>query len=419
MRGPFQARPTPANDCAELICVRADRAAKPTIIGVTEGILELAMSAAPDNQARLSILVWDLPTRTFHWAFAVSFFAALFTGEFDRLRDVHVAFGYIALGLIVFRVAWGFGGTRYARFASFAFPARSVIRYTRELFGGNAHRHIGHNPPGGWAIFLMLALGFVICVTGIVVLGAEEQQGILRGIAERPAGELLKALHELLAWLMFALVLTHLAGVAIESRAHHENLVSAMLTGRKLAREADGIIASHRIIPLVMALAMLITAAWFLRWRVMEVTGVHQLPFVGRALPDNTTWRTVCGTCHVPYHPTLLPARSWNAVFDRLHDHFGLDLAVDATTARGIREFMVTHSAETGTTEAAYRINRSIPPDEAPRRITETGYWLEKHRDIDDSSWNHPKVGRKSNCAGCHLDAHEGTYEDAAMRLPR
>ena len=370
------------------------------------------------TQMRAPVLVWDLPTRTFHWALATSFFTALFTAEFDRLRDVHVAFGYIALGLIVFRIVWGFAGTRYARFSSFAFPVRAAIGYTQALFRGKAPRHIGHNPPGSWAIYAMLALGLVICVSGVIVLGAEEQQGILRGVAERPLGEAIKALHESLSWAMFALVLAHLAGVIVESLAHRENLAAAMLSGRKLARKSDGIEGSQRIVAVIIIIAAVVSAAWFLRWRVMEITGVHQLPFVGRSLPDNATWRKVCGTCHVPYHPTLLPARSWNAILDRVHDHNGMDLGIDAKTASEIREFLVTHSAETGTTEAAYRINRSIPLHDTPRRITDTGYWLEKHRDIEEAYWSDAKVGSKSNCAGCHLDAREGTYEDAAMRLP-
>jgi cytochrome b len=377
------------------------------------------MIAPPPGDRTVRVLVWDLPTRTFHWSLAISFFTALATSDFDRLRDLHVCFGYIALGLIVFRILWGFAGTRYARFSSFTFPIRAAIRYMQDVLRGKAERYIGHNPPGSWAIHVMLTLGLVVCLTGVVVLGAEEEQGILRGVAERPIGELIKSLHESLSWVMFALVVTHVVGVVVESRAHHENLAGAMLTGRKLAPETEGITASHRVVAILMAIAMIVAATWFLRWRVMEAAGVRHLPFVGRALPDNETWRATCGTCHVPYHPTLLPARSWNAVLDHVHDHFGQDLAIDATTVREIREFMATHSAETGVTEAAYKINRSIPLHDTPRRITETGYWVEKHRDIDESSWGNAAVGRKNNCAGCHLDAHEGTYEDAAMRLPQ
>jgi cytochrome c len=70
-------------------------------------------------------------------------------------------------------------------------------------------------------------------------------------------------------------------------------------------------------------------------------------------------------------------------------------------------------------TEPAYKINRSIPSDQTPLRITDTGYWLAKHQNIGDRAWKHSKVGSKANCGGCHLDAEQGTYEDAAMRLPR
>jgi cytochrome b len=118
-------------------------------------------------------LIWDAPARVFHWSLAFSFFTALATGESDRLRDVHVCLGYIALGLVLFRVAWGLVGTRYARFSSFTFSPRAVTGYISDLFVGRAARHIGHNPPGSWAIYLMLTLVSVICVTGIIVLGAD------------------------------------------------------------------------------------------------------------------------------------------------------------------------------------------------------------------------------------------------------
>jgi hypothetical protein len=115
----------------------------------------------------------------------------------------------------------------------------------------------------------------------------------------------------------------------------------------------------------------------------------------------------------------LLPARSWKALMDRQQDHFGENLGLDEATIAGILDFLQKHSAETGMSEPAYKINRSIPADQTPLRITDTGYWLDKHRDIDDRAWKHPKVGSKANCGGCHLDAEQGTYEDAAMRLPR
>jgi nitrate/TMAO reductase-like tetraheme cytochrome c subunit len=142
------------------------------------------------------------------------------------------------------------------------------------------------------------------------------------------------------------------------------------------------------------------------------------LPFVGKDLPDNKTWRSECGSCHLAYHPTLLPARSWKTLMDRQDDHFGDALELDATTAAGILKFLQDNSAETGMTEAASKINRSIPKESTPLRIIETGYWIEKHRDLAESVWRNPKVRSKGNCGACHLDAEKGTFEDAAMRLP-
>ena len=105
------------------------------------------------------VLIWDLPTRIFHWTLTASFFIALATGDSDRFRDIHVFSGYLMLGLIGFRVVWGFAGSRYARFRSFLFGPRAAIAYFADLLAARASRHLGHNPAGSWAIFAMLALG--------------------------------------------------------------------------------------------------------------------------------------------------------------------------------------------------------------------------------------------------------------------
>jgi cytochrome b len=381
-------------------------------------------SESPENQQRPQtseslVLIWDLPTRVFHWLLAASFFIALASGDSDRFRDVHVFSGYLILGLICFRVLWGFAGSRYARFESFLFGPRAAVAYVEALLATRAGRHLGHNPAGSWAVFALLALGLLICVSGLVVLGAEESHGILKRLAGHPLGEMTRELHESLSWLMFALVLMHLAGVVVESRAHRENLARAMVTGRKLGGARDGITSSHRLVAIAMLVCVATGGAWFFRGRLIEVPGMAHLPFVGKRLPDNKVWRDECGSCHVAYHPTLLPARSWKALMDRQDDHFGEKLGLDETTVAGILDFLQKNSAETGMTEPAFKINRSIPADQTPVRVTATGYWIEKHRAIDDRAWKHPKVGSKANCGACHLDAEQGTYEDAAMRLPR
>ena len=364
------------------------------------------------------VLVWDLPTRVFHWTLVVFFFSAMATGDPDRFRDLHVYFGYVVLGLICFRIFWGLAGSRYARFKAFLYGPRAAFAYLADVMAARADRHVGHNPAGSVGIYLLLALGLVICVTGIVVLGAEEAQGIFKTLADRPLGEFTRGLHESLAWLMLALVLVHIGGVVVESLVHRENLAKAMFTGHKIAGADEGIGSNHPWVALVILTCVASSALWLIHWRLINIPGLEQLPYVGRQLPDNNTWRDSCGGCHGPFHPTLLPARSWTAHLDRPDNHFGLPWQFDAKTLAEIRAFLQQNSAETEMTEAAYRINKSIPADVTPLRITETAFWIEKHGRIDNRTWSNPAVGSKSNCRACHRDAEYGTYDDAAIRLP-
>lgn len=99
--------------------------------------------------------------------------------------------------------------------------------------------------------------------------------------------------------------------------------------------------------------------------------------------------------------------------------HFGTDLALDEATSKELLAFMVNNSAEKSSREAALKINNSIQPEATPLRITETQYWIKKHHDIAESDWRSAKVKSKVNCTACHLDAEAGTFEDAAMQIPR
>src|SRR5512135_2268924 len=112
------------------------------------------------------ILVWDIPTRVFHWLLVVSFAGAFLTAESERYRDIHVLSGYTLLGLIAFRLLWGFIGSRYAQFRSFLFTPREVAVYLRSLLKAAPAHYVGHNPAGSVAVFALLALGIVSAFSG-------------------------------------------------------------------------------------------------------------------------------------------------------------------------------------------------------------------------------------------------------------
>ena len=169
------------------------------------------------------MLVWDVPTRVFHWLLAASFVGAFLTAESERYRDIHVLLGYTLLGLIAFRLVWGFVGSRYAQFRSFLFKPREIAAYATSMFKGKPAHYVGHNPAGSLSVFLLLALGIAVTISGYVIF-----QDI--------GGDALAELHEMAAYFMLTVVGLHLAGVLVSSLLHRENLVRSMITGSQPAR---------------------------------------------------------------------------------------------------------------------------------------------------------------------------------------
>lgn len=366
-------------------------------------------------QRTVKTVVWDIPTRVFHWTLALSFAGAWVTSTSDEWLGIHVFLGYLVLAMVVFRVIWGFIGTHYARFAAFPFAPKAAINYLRDVLHHRAKRHIGHNPAGSLAIYGLLGLALAIGVTGILTLGGEEQHGIAAGWLSFEQGEMFKEFHEGLAVAMLLLVLGHVMGVVVESVLHRENLARSMVTGIKLTDADDTATPvpaaqSHTGLAVMMCVTMLGFGGWWF---------TTQVPFVGAQLPDNAQWREECGSCHVPYYPALLPSRSWERVMAEQGTHFGTDLGLDAATSTAILGFLQTHSAEKHATEAGYKIDRSLQPHAVPLRITETPYWRKKHEDIQESTWKSAKVKSKANCDACHSDAKAGTFEDGAMQIPQ
>jgi cytochrome b len=184
----------------------------------------------------IPVKVWDPLVRVFHWTLAGAFFIAYLTE--DDLLTLHTWAGYTVLGLVLFRILWGFVGTHYARFSSFVFPPGKVWSYVKDTLSLRADRYIGHNPAGGAMIVLLLASLLLTAFTGLVLYGVEESAGPLASLSSSLGhswGEMFEEVHEFLANFTLVLVLVHLTGVLVESLVHRENLVWAMWTGYKRA----------------------------------------------------------------------------------------------------------------------------------------------------------------------------------------
>ncbi len=363
---------------------------------------------------RRRVRVWDLPLRLFHWSWAGAFAAAwLLRG--DRTLYWHLLAGYLFGGLLLFRLVWGFTGTRWARFSAMTPRPAEVLAHLRALAEGRPPHHPGHNPAGSLAIHAMLGLGALLAITGLLTLGAEEQQGPLAGVAGFAWGVEFRRLHELAAWTLLGLAGIHVAGVIAESLLQRENLPLAMITGRKVATRPLLEVPRRGGVALLLAgLAALFAGYWSQPW--LAATDEHPfLPFPGPQLSRPALWEEECGGCHPAYHPSLLPPRSWQRLLQEQADHFGEDLALDADTLGQLERQAQALSSVPPPTEAAWKLRASIPPDAIPLRISATDYWRRKHAGLDEAVWS--RTGR-AGCDACHLDAAQGWFADGAIRLP-
>lgn len=206
------------------------------------------MNAIPESRTD-RVLVWDLPVRIFHWLLVATFAGAWLTAESESWRLVHVTLGYTMAALVAFRLAWGFAGTRYARFAEFVKSPSAVLAYVKSLATRRPIHYIGHNPAGAIAIVALLILAIVVVATGYATYS-------------ELGGEWLEDAHELAANTMLGIAIVHVLGVALGSIRHRENLVGSMFTGRKDGAPADGI-ASARWGAALVLLALVAGVWWY------------------------------------------------------------------------------------------------------------------------------------------------------------
>ena len=168
------------------------------------------------------MIVWDLLVRLFHWALVAAFVVAYFSH--GGYLPVHRISGYAIAALVIVRVAWGFVGSAHARFTDFVPSPGSLARYLKLFARGREPRYVGHNPAGGAMIVVMLVLLAALCITGVVL-----DTPWFRDDRD------FKEVHEGLTDAMLVCIVLHLVGVVHASWRHRENLVAAMISGRKRA----------------------------------------------------------------------------------------------------------------------------------------------------------------------------------------
>jgi cytochrome b len=208
----------------------------------------------------VSVRVWDLPVRLFHWLLVISVATSWATAELGWMR-VHFLSGYTILTLLLFRLGWGIVGSYPARFATFVKGPRAALDHLRELRlpPDRAPPVLGHNPLGGWMVVTLLLVLLTQAGSGLFTSDDIMVDGPLVDLVSGATVKTLSTVHRLLFKLIFALAAIHVAVIAAYLLIRGENLVRPMITGRKpvpVGMEREGLesLSRHRSGPLSAAL---------------------------------------------------------------------------------------------------------------------------------------------------------------------
>lgn len=203
------------------------------------------------------VKVWDIFVRIFHWTLVSSMIGMYLSAE--SLRNLHVNLGHFVIILVLSRILWGFIGTKHARFSDFIYSSSEIYIYLKGLIKGAPKHYVGHNPAGGLMIIVMLFSLLLTTLTGLKAVGLEgrgllaDSNFIMVSLAyadrdknhdkfDHHSKELhtkgekesfWEEIHEVLTSFMILLIIGHIGGVIVSSWVHKENLVLAMITGKK------------------------------------------------------------------------------------------------------------------------------------------------------------------------------------------
>jgi len=216
-------------------------------------------------------LIYDLPTRLFHWLFAGLFVAAFLIAKTaddeSTLFSYHMLAGLLLGFIVLLRLIWGVVGTKYTRFASFRLHPRELVTYFTTILSGEKRKWTGHNPASSWAAILMFGLALGLALTGYLMASGQK--------------EAYEDVHELLANGFLVVVILHIAGVILHAMRHRDSILVTMLDGAK-----SGIPVPEPVKPRPMAgLVFLALVAFFgLYLKSGFDSGRGTLPLLGTTL---------------------------------------------------------------------------------------------------------------------------------------
>jgi cytochrome b len=206
----------------------------------------------------ITVMVWDLPLRIFHWLLVVGVLGAYITATLGgSLIDWHGYFGVLVLGLLLFRLIWGFAGTFHARFANFIPTPARLLSYINGQWQG-----VGHNPLGALAVFAILITALFIASSGLFANDDIAFQGTWSNLIDKALSDTLSAWHSLAFDVLSVLIVLHIAAIGFYRWHKQQNLVLPMLTGKKRLFQSESNTSENCLKRFLVVLAVTLVLTW-------------------------------------------------------------------------------------------------------------------------------------------------------------
>ena len=352
------------------------------------------------------VYIWSRVTRYFHWILVVCIAVTFASSYFENAFLIHISFGVIAGGLLTFRLLWGFIGPFYALFKNFDFSFKDLFFYFTKLFK-DKKVYVGHNPAASWATILLILFGFFCTVSGVVLLGSQEDRGIFTFLPSSLTPLALQ-IHIFSKNVVGIVAIIHIVGAMLEHYWHKSDTVTSMIHGYKnidakptKTTKLQNYLGAFAI---VFSLFVGLFSYFFPQTSIMT-KNYHEINYE----TDNPAFAKECSECHNLFSPTFMTKEMWEIALDDKKDHFKKNLTKDVPHFESIKEYILKNSAETSDTEISQGIIKSTA-GKTKYRITKTRYWRDIHKQIPRSAYKHPKIELKSNCKACHKNFGKTNY---------
>lgn len=361
------------------------------------------------------VYIWSKITRCFHWLLVLCIAVTFISAYFENLFLLHISFGIIAGGLLTFRLLWGFIGPFYAQFRNFDFSLTDLFYYLTKLFK-DKKTHIGHNPAASWATILLILFGFFCTVSGVILLGSQEDRGIF-SLLHPALSPFALQVHTISKNVVGIVAIIHIVGATLEHFFHKSDTVTSMIHGYKNIDAKPIVVTKFQnylgTFAIIFSLWVGLFSLFFPQISIMT-KNYDEIVYT----KDNPQFAKECSECHTLMSPTFMTKSMWKIALENKKEHFKKDLTKDVPHFESIKEYILKNSAETSETEIAQGVIKSTI-GKFKYRITRTKYWKDIHRKIPRSAYKKESIKSKSNCAACHMNFGKTNYindEDISLK---